>query len=111
VVTKDQAGKVHINKDEMATRTVLGAAQLPAPTWASAYRPRSSAAPWSAPWSAESAATCGAACPRPDDKEFSDIIQPGYPQHSHGRRVPTILMFNSPNTPRVTELEAVATGS
>ena len=49
VVTKDDAGKVHVNKDEMATGTARGAAPRSALWSASCSRPRSSAPPRSAP--------------------------------------------------------------
>ncbi len=52
VVTKDDQGKVHENKNEMATRHGPGAAPPSAPSSASCSRPRSSPPPRSAPPSA-----------------------------------------------------------
>jgi hypothetical protein len=53
VVTKDDAGKVHVNKDEMATRHGAWAVPRSVPSSASGSRLRSSARPWSArPWAA-----------------------------------------------------------
>ena len=48
VVTKDDSGKVHVNKDEMATRHGAGAVPRSAPSSASCSRLRSSERPWSA---------------------------------------------------------------
>src|SRR5215475_1244803 len=68
VVTKDYNGKVHVNKDEMATRHVPGAARRSARWSVCCSRPRSSAPPpWARP-SAASAGTCGAACPAPTSR-------------------------------------------
>lgn len=51
VITKDRDGKVHVNKDEMATRHGGWGERRPAPWSAFCSRPPSSPAPWSArPW-------------------------------------------------------------
>ena len=61
VVTKDDSGKVHVNKDEMATRHGGWGGAAPVPSSASCSRPRSSAQLWSAVPSERSAATSGEA--------------------------------------------------
>ena len=48
VVTRDDAGQVHVNKDEMATGTAAGAGPRSAPSSAFFSLPRSSVPPWSA---------------------------------------------------------------
>ncbi len=51
VVTKDDAGKVHVNKDEMATRHGAWGGAAVGASSASCSRPRSSSPPSSAqPW-------------------------------------------------------------
>ncbi len=65
VVTKDDKGKVHVNKDEMATRHGAWGGAAVGAVVGILFRRRSSSALRSAPRSAGWAATCGAACPGP----------------------------------------------
>ena len=65
VVTKDKHGKVHANKDEMATRHgAWGGAAVGAVVGILFPLPSSARPSWGRRW-AGSAATCGGACPEP----------------------------------------------
>jgi hypothetical protein len=68
VITKDDDGKVHVNKDETATGAGRGVVSRRARSSGCCSRPRSSRPPPSAaPWAA-SAATFGRACPAPTSR-------------------------------------------
>ncbi len=62
VITKDEDGKVHINKDEMATRHGAWGGAAVGPSSGSCSRPRSSRPPSSAQRRVESPGTSGGAC-------------------------------------------------
>ena len=77
VITKDDSGKVHVNKDETATRHGAWGGIAVGAVVGCCSHPRSSGPPLSPARSAESAATSGKACPASDVKEFGELIDAG----------------------------------
>ena len=68
VITKDDKGKVHVNKDESATRHGGWGGAAAGAVVGLLFPRRSSPALWSAEPSAASAATSGGACPGPTSR-------------------------------------------